>query len=195
MKRGGRRLPPGPARRTEAPGTAFDDFNSALILQAQKRSRTPCGTRATHATRSSIVLDSFRKFSLSNFSRATPLMRANAVMNSVPRAIVLFAPPCFFSVSLHAGEPDLAADAGLWQPETSMKSELLQRITIEEGKCGGRPCIRGKRIRVTDILGLLSAGASFEEILQDYSFLQREDILAAIEYAARQTDHVVLQTS
>ena len=76
-----------------------------------------------------------------------------------------------------------------------MKSELLRRITIEPGKCGGRPCIRGKRFRVTDVLALLSAGASFEEILEDYPFLERDDILAAIEYAARQTDHVVLQAS
>lgn len=76
-----------------------------------------------------------------------------------------------------------------------MKPELLRRITIEPGKCGGRPCIRGKRMRVTDVLELLSAGASFDEILRDYAFLERDDILAAIEYAARQTDHVVLQTS
>jgi len=59
----------------------------------------------------------------------------------------------------------------------------------------GRPCIRGQRIRVTDILELLGAGASFEEVLADYSFLEREDILAAIEYAAHQADHAVLQTS
>jgi uncharacterized protein (DUF433 family) len=56
-------------------------------------------------------------------------------------------------------------------------------------------CIRGKRIRVTDILGLLSAGASFEEVLTDYPYLEREDILAALEYAAHQTDHVVLLTA
>jgi uncharacterized protein (DUF433 family) len=74
-----------------------------------------------------------------------------------------------------------------------MNAELLQRITIEAEKCGGRPCIRGKRIRVVDILQLLSAGASMEEILTDYPFLEREDILAAIEYAALQTDHIVLQ--
>jgi len=72
--------------------------------------------------------------------------------------------------------------------------QRLNRITVEQGKCGGRPCIRGQRIRVTDILELLSAGASFEEILADYAFLEREDILAAIDYAAYQTDHVVLQT-
>jgi uncharacterized protein (DUF433 family) len=71
---------------------------------------------------------------------------------------------------------------------------LLQRITIEPGKCGGRPSIRGKRMRVSDILDLLAAGASFDEILRDYAFLEREDILAAITYAARQTDHVVLES-
>jgi uncharacterized protein (DUF433 family) len=76
-----------------------------------------------------------------------------------------------------------------------MNLERLNRITVEEGKCGGRPCIRGQRIRVTDVLELLGAGASFEEILADYPFLDLEDILAAIDYAAHQTDHVVLQTS
>lgn len=76
-----------------------------------------------------------------------------------------------------------------------MKTDLLQRITIEPGKCGGRPCIRGQRLRVTDVLQLLSSGVPFEEILEDYPFLERDDILAAIEYAARQTDHVVLQAS
>jgi len=76
-----------------------------------------------------------------------------------------------------------------------MNLERLDRITIEEGKCGGRPCIRGQRIRVTDVLELLGAGASFEEILGDYPSLEHEDILAAIDYAAYQTDHVVLRTS
>lgn len=76
-----------------------------------------------------------------------------------------------------------------------MNLERLGRITVEEGKCGGRPCIRGQRIRVTDVLELLGAGASFEEILADYPSLEREDILAAIDYAAYQTDHVVLRTS
>ena len=74
-----------------------------------------------------------------------------------------------------------------------MNAELLQRITIEPGKCGGHPCIRGMRMRVTDVLQLLSAGASYEEILEDYPDLERNDILAAIEYAAHQADHIVLQ--
>ena len=75
------------------------------------------------------------------------------------------------------------------------KVELLRRITMEDGKCGGRPCIRGTRMRVVDILELLSAGASVEEILRDYPGLDRDDVLAALEYAARQTDHLVLQTA
>jgi uncharacterized protein (DUF433 family) len=69
---------------------------------------------------------------------------------------------------------------------------LLQRITLEGGKCGGQPCLRQKRIRVCDILELLSAGASFEEILADYPFLERDDIYASLLYAARQTNHLVL---
>jgi uncharacterized protein (DUF433 family) len=76
-----------------------------------------------------------------------------------------------------------------------MSNERLRRITVEEGKCGGRPCIRGFRLRVSDILDLLAAGAPYEEILADYSFLEMEDILAAIEYAARQADHSVLHAS
>ena len=74
-----------------------------------------------------------------------------------------------------------------------MSADRLQRITVEDGKCGGRPCIRGQRIRVSDVLELLASGASFEEILTDYPFLEREDIYAAIEYAAHQADYSVLQ--
>jgi uncharacterized protein (DUF433 family) len=73
--------------------------------------------------------------------------------------------------------------------------KLLKRITVEPGKCGGQPCIRGKRMRVTDILDLLSHGTSHEEILRDYPFLEPEDILAAIAYASRLTDHVVLPSA
>ena len=73
-----------------------------------------------------------------------------------------------------------------------MKPSLLDRVTIEVGKCGGRPCIRGLRIRVTDILGLLGAGASHQEILEDYPSLEENDSLASLEYAAIQTDHAIL---
>jgi uncharacterized protein (DUF433 family) len=75
------------------------------------------------------------------------------------------------------------------------KSDVLKRITVEAGKCGGRPCVRGTRMRVVDVLQLLSSGADHAEILRDYPLLEQEDILACLEYAARQTDHVVLQSA
>ena len=64
----------------------------------------------------------------------------------------------------------------------------MPRITIEAGKCGGRACIRGMRIRVVDILSLLGAGASFDEILSDYPNLETDDILAALSFAAVELD-------
>lgn len=70
---------------------------------------------------------------------------------------------------------------------------LLERITVEPGKCGGRPCIRGMRIRVSDILGMLADDVSHEEILKDFPYLEPADIKAALAYAARQADHAVLQ--
>jgi len=70
-----------------------------------------------------------------------------------------------------------------------------ERITIEPGKCGGRPCIRGLRIRVRDVLGLLAAGASHQEILEDYPDLEEADILAALRYAAEQSDHLILRAA
>lgn len=64
--------------------------------------------------------------------------------------------------------------------------ELLKRITIEQGKMGGKPCIRGFRLRVQDILEMLADGASVEEILTDFPYLERDDIRAALAYAASQ---------
>jgi uncharacterized protein (DUF433 family) len=73
--------------------------------------------------------------------------------------------------------------------------KYLDRITIEGGKCGGRPCIRGLRVRVADILSMLAGGATHEEILKDFPYLEAEDIPAALEYAAAQADHVVIKVS
>lgn len=70
--------------------------------------------------------------------------------------------------------------------------DKLQRITVDPEVCGGRPCIRGLRIRVTDILDMLAGGATRDEILADYPYLEDEDITAALAYAARQTDHPVI---
>jgi uncharacterized protein (DUF433 family) len=69
---------------------------------------------------------------------------------------------------------------------------LLNRITIQPGKMGGRPSIRGMRIRVMDILDMLAAGATREAILRDYDELEDEDITAALVYASRATDHRVI---
>ena len=67
----------------------------------------------------------------------------------------------------------------------------LHRITINPQQCGGRPCIRGMRIRVKDILDLLAAGVPHEEILADYPYLETDDITAALEFASRQSDHPI----
>lgn len=71
----------------------------------------------------------------------------------------------------------------------------LHRITIDPDVCGGRPSVRGLRIRVKDVLDLLAAGASYEEVQQDYPHLEPEDIVAVLEYAARQSDHPVLSVA
>lgn len=72
------------------------------------------------------------------------------------------------------------------------QAELLNRITIDPDKCGGRPCIRGLRMRVIDVLELLAAGESREEILAEYPYLEADDITASLLYAARQLDHPIL---
>lgn len=72
---------------------------------------------------------------------------------------------------------------------------LSHRVTVDPAQCGGRPCIRGLRIRVKDVLDLLAAGATHDEILADYPLLEAEDIRAALEYAARQTDHPVFSVA
>jgi uncharacterized protein (DUF433 family) len=69
----------------------------------------------------------------------------------------------------------------------------LHRITSRPEQCGGRPCIRGMRIRVKDILDLLAAGESRETILADFPYLEPNDIVAALEYATAQADHAVLR--
>lgn len=68
----------------------------------------------------------------------------------------------------------------------------LDRITIDPEQCGGRPCIRGMRIRVIDILDLFAAGLSAEQILEEMPDLDAQDLQAALQYAARRLDHPVL---
>jgi uncharacterized protein (DUF433 family) len=76
-----------------------------------------------------------------------------------------------------------------------MEPLASERITVDPTRCGGRPCIRSLRIRVSDILELLAAGESREQILSDYPYLEPDDITAALLYAARQFDHPVLKAA
>ncbi|MGD8643445.1 MAG: DUF433 domain-containing protein [Chromatiales bacterium] len=71
----------------------------------------------------------------------------------------------------------------------------LGRITVDPEVCGGRPCLRGLRIRVSDVLEMLAQGASREQILEDYPYLEDADITAALEYAARQVDHTIVRVA
>lgn len=73
----------------------------------------------------------------------------------------------------------------------AMTSEVFPRITVDPEVCFGKPCIRGMRVRVTDVLDMLAAGASRQEILADFPYLEDEDITAALSYAARTTDNKI----
>ena len=66
------------------------------------------------------------------------------------------------------------------------------RITVNPEQCGGRPCIRGMRIRVIDILELLASGLSAQEILEEMPDLEMGDIRAALQYAVRKLDHPII---
>ena len=76
----------------------------------------------------------------------------------------------------------------------SYHGPMTHRITFNPSQCGGRPCIRGMRIRVKDVLDLLAAGVAQAEILEDYPYLEPEDISACLDYAATEADHPVLVT-
>ena len=71
-------------------------------------------------------------------------------------------------------------------------NNLVERITINPEQCGGRPCIRGMRIRVTDVLELFAAGLSAEEILKELPDLEPQDIHACLSFAARKLEHPVV---
>jgi uncharacterized protein (DUF433 family) len=72
---------------------------------------------------------------------------------------------------------------------------LLSRISMIPEVCGGRPCIKGTRMRVSDIVDMLAAGATRGEILEDFPYLTEEDVSAALAYAARATDHRVVRAA
>ena len=70
--------------------------------------------------------------------------------------------------------------------------ELADRITVDPAQCGGRPCVRGMRIRVTDVLDLLAAGLSADQILAEMPDLDSKDLQACLRFASRSLDHPVL---
>ena len=73
-----------------------------------------------------------------------------------------------------------------------MTANLAERITVNPDQCGGRPCIRGMRIRVSDVIDLLAAGLSREQVLAELPDLQPEDVEAALRFASRRVDHAVV---
>lgn len=75
-------------------------------------------------------------------------------------------------------------------PQSS--SELLKRITIDPAVCGGRPCVRGMRIRVSDVLDLLAAGLSPQQVIEELPDLEPADVQACLAYASRRLNHPTL---
>lgn len=69
---------------------------------------------------------------------------------------------------------------------------VSDRITVDPGQCGGRPCIRGMRIRVTDVLDLFFSGLTASQILEEMPDLEEQDLKACIQYASRRIDHPVV---
>jgi len=68
---------------------------------------------------------------------------------------------------------------------------VADRITVDPDQCGGRPCVRNLRIRVTDVLDLLAAGLSPEKVLEELPDLEVEDIAACLRFASRRLDHPI----
>lgn len=73
-----------------------------------------------------------------------------------------------------------------------MTANLLDRITVNSAQCGGRPCVRGMRIRVSDVLDLYAAGLAAEEILKELPDLEPEDLKACLQFAVRRIDHPLI---
>lgn len=104
-----------------------------------------------------------------------------AGLNQVPNART--------RINVLSSQIDPAASAA------ASSDDILSRITSDPRICGGRPCIKGTRMRVVDILEALAHGASKEELLRDFDYLTEEDIAAALLYAARVSDHRVIRVA
>jgi uncharacterized protein (DUF433 family) len=71
-------------------------------------------------------------------------------------------------------------------------TQLAERITVDPEQCGGRPCVRGMRIRVIDVLDLLANGLTAEQVIEELPDLELEDVRACLRFASRRLDHPVL---
>ncbi|MGK5089285.1 DUF433 domain-containing protein [Bdellovibrionota bacterium FG-2] len=74
-------------------------------------------------------------------------------------------------------------------------NELEGRITTDTALCGGRPCIRGMRIRVSDVLELMASGLSAQQVLEELPSLTEEDVHACLVYASRRVDHPTVRVA
>ena len=71
-------------------------------------------------------------------------------------------------------------------------AKLAERITVDPEQCGGRPCVRGMRIRVIDVLDLLASGLTYEQVLSELPDLEAEDIRSCLRFASQRIDHPVV---
>lgn len=76
-----------------------------------------------------------------------------------------------------------------------MNNALLNRITFNPDQCGGKPCVRNMRIRVSDVISLLANGMTTDEVLKEMPDLSREDVQACLLYAAKKIDHPVIHAA
>lgn len=74
----------------------------------------------------------------------------------------------------------------------STVAALAERITVNPSQCGGRPCVRGMRIRVSDVLDLLASELSPQQVLQELPDLEADDIAACLRFASRRVDHPIV---
>ena len=84
------------------------------------------------------------------------------------------------------------ADAVRVYPDESEAMTVAERITVDPKQCGGRPCVRGLRIRVSDVLDLLAAGLTLSQVLEELPDLEREDVAACLRFASRRLDHPIV---
>lgn len=89
----------------------------------------------------------------------------------------------------------LHADIDESAPMSNAPADFLGRISSDPQVCGGRPCIKGTRMRVVDIVEAIAHGATREDLLRDFDYLTGDDIAAALLYAARAADHRVVRTA